>query len=54
MGMDALERAKRDGEIMRGIRQGIEPRKVAMRHKLTLARIHQIIEREKRRRRRRR
>lgn len=46
--MQRADRLKRDHQIMTAIRAGTEPRRVAVKHKLTLARVVQIVERDKR------
>lgn len=46
--MNTHERTKRDHEIMKLARAGIDALEIAKRHHLTFNRINQIIERERR------
>lgn len=45
--MNDLDRGKRDIAIMKLVRAGVAPLEIAKRHRLTLNRVNQIIERER-------
>jgi hypothetical protein len=45
--MNQQERAVRDAAIMKMVRAGFEPLAIAKKHRLTVNRVNQIIERER-------